>query len=109
MDPKKSQKETTQEKDTDAFVHGTFKRVMEWGTPRIVSKTRKLSMGTKQMESRSLLLSISGVKDLNRDGDKTKTGFNIDSVKNFRKRMLEEEMQSESDVMHHQDLTKRQV
>lgn len=64
---------------------------MEWGTPRVVSKTRKLSIGSREFESRRLLLSISGVKGGPREPEKPKTEFKNDSVASFRKRMLEEE------------------
>jgi len=35
-----------------------FKRVMDWGTPRLVTKNRQLEMDPKQLQSRSYLLNM---------------------------------------------------
>lgn len=47
-----------------------FKRVMDWGTPRLVTKNRQLNMNNltgKQLESRGLLLSMANVRKGNVD------------------------------------------
>lgn len=70
-----------------------FKRVMDHGTPRLVTKNRQLNMGTKSMQSRQLLLGIANVrtndkvdgKSILGDGSKS---FAQTSVANFRQKML---------------------
>jgi len=70
-----------------------FKRVMDWGTPRLVTKNRQLAMDPKQLQSRSYLLNMAhsrkGVTDLKEDGPKQE--FAQQSVSDFRKKMMEEE------------------
>ena len=88
-----------------------FRRVMDWGTPRLITKNRALTMNQKQMESRSLLLKSAGIRAIpggrGQDEQKTKTGYTNESVTNFRKRMMEEERRSEAKTMQHNDLTRK--
>jgi hypothetical protein len=42
-----------------------FKRVMDWGTPRLVTKNRQINMSGKQLESRGLLLKMADVRSGN--------------------------------------------
>lgn len=50
------------------------KRVMDWGTPRLVTKNRQLVMDPKQMEQRNFLLGMAnarkGVTELKSEGPK---------------------------------------
>ena len=39
-----------------------FKRVMDWGTPRLVTKNRQLNMTGKQIESRGMLLGMANIR-----------------------------------------------
>lgn len=39
-----------------------FKRVMDWGTPRLVTKTRHINMDASKQESRSLLMKFANVR-----------------------------------------------
>lgn len=74
-----------------------FKRVMDWGTPRLVTKNRQLNMTGKQIESRGLLLNMANVRSGNIQNvdAKPKQEFAQSSVSSFRKRMMEEEKMSE--------------
>lgn len=42
-----------------------FKRVMDWGTPRLVTKNRQLNMTGKQIESRGMLLGMASIRSGN--------------------------------------------
>ena len=65
---------------------GKFKRVMDWGTPRIVSKNRALKMDSKQLEQRNYLINMAnsrkGVTEMVDEGPKQE--FTTSSVKNMR-------------------------
>ena len=39
-----------------------FKRVMDWGTPILVTKNRQLNMTGKQIESRGMLLGMANIR-----------------------------------------------
>ena len=39
-----------------------FKRVMDWGAPRLVTKNRQLNMTGKQIESRGMLLGMANIR-----------------------------------------------
>ena len=85
---------------------------MDWGTPRLVTKNRALTMNSKQMESRSFLLKTVGIKQVPgrggmADNSTTKTGYTNASLTNFRKKMMEEEKRSEAGNMMHKDLTRK--
>ena len=88
-----------------------FKRVMDWGTPRLVSKTRSLTMSAKQLQSRQLLLKTAGVKSVLREEDAgtSTTGYTNSSVNSFRKRMMEEEKRSEAQDMQHRNLARKSL
>ena len=70
-----------------------FNKVMDWGTPRLVTKNRALVMDTKQIQQRAFLHNIAGI----RNGpvpdvvEEKKGDFKAVSVVNFRERMLQEE------------------
>ena len=70
-----------------------FKRVMDWGTPRLVTKNRQLVMDQKNMDARSSLLKIANMRTGNIEGLKPKDpqSFEQTSVTSFRKKMMEEE------------------
>jgi hypothetical protein len=70
-----------------------FKRVMDWGTPRLVTKNRQINMTGKQLESRGLLLSMASVRtgNIQKVEAKPKQEFSQSSATSFRKRMMEEE------------------
>lgn len=81
-----------------------FKRVMDHGTPRLVTKNRQLNMDTGSMKSRQLLLGIANVRTNDKVDDKSILGkkgpsFAKASVANFRQKMLMEEKESEMEEM----------
>lgn len=39
-----------------------FKKVMDWGTPRLVTKNRQLNLNPNNAESRSLLMKFANVR-----------------------------------------------
>lgn len=39
-----------------------FKRVMDWGTPRLVTKNRQLNLDPAKAESRQFLMNIANVR-----------------------------------------------
>jgi hypothetical protein len=88
-----------------------FKRVMDWGTPRLVTKNnhRGLNLNSVNMASRSTLLNISNIRNgkmpvAEKKGPKD---FQQSSITNFRKAMIEEEKASEGDVMVQKNLAQR--
>ena len=89
-----------------------FKRVMDWGTPRLVTKNnnhRGLNLNTVNMASRSTLLNYSNIRNgkvpvAEKKGPKD---FQQSSITNFRKAMIEEEKASESDIMTKKNLAQR--
>ena len=71
-----------------------FKRVMDHGTPRLVTKNRQLSLNQSQIQSRGALLKFANVRkgDVKQaDDDKASTGFAKSSVAGFRQKMMQEE------------------
>ena len=98
-----------QKKEEGPAMEDKYKRVMDWGTPRLVSKN-KLTLNQAQMESRSVLVGIANVRRGNVEPAKAKKptgGFNQVSLVNFQKRLQQEEKKSEENVMAHKDLTKK--
>jgi hypothetical protein len=55
-----------------------FKRVMDWGTPRLVTKTRQLNLDASKMESRNLLMKFANARNgkVDESLQKPKDGFN---------------------------------
>jgi len=84
-----------------------FKRVMDWGTPRLVTKNRQLNMTGKQIESRGMILGMANIRTGNIQNVKAapKQEFAQTSISSFRKKMMEEEKQSEQ---MHQDKDKEE-
>jgi hypothetical protein len=39
-----------------------FKRVMDWGTPRLVTKNRLLNLDPAKAESRNMLMNIANIR-----------------------------------------------
>lgn len=75
-----------------------FKKVMDWGTPRLVTKNRQLNLDSAKLESRNLLMNLANVRKgkVEEKPNQPKQQFNNASVANFRKRMMEEEMKAEN-------------
>ena len=75
-----------------------FKKVMDWGTPRLVTKNRQLNLDVAKLESRNLLMNLANVRKgvIEEKPNQPKQQFNTASVASFRKRMMEEEMKSEN-------------
>lgn len=67
-----------------------FNKVMDWGTPRLVTKNRALVMDQKQLQQRAFLHNIAGVRKgvVDTKEEEKKEGFKAVSVNNFRERML---------------------
>lgn len=89
-----------------------FKRVMDWGTPRLVTKNanhRGLNMNNVNMQSRSQLLNIANIRQGKMPVPEKKgpKDFQVSSIANFRKAMLEEEKASEGDVMVKKNLAQK--
>lgn len=62
---KKKAEEThaiTRQAAKDDPMDSKFKRVMDWGTPRLVTKNRQLNMTGKQIESRGMLLGMANIR-----------------------------------------------
>lgn len=101
---------STVKKETD--MQDKFKRVMGWGTPRLVTKNanhRGLNMNNVNMQSRSQLLNYANIRQgklpvLEKKGP---NDFQVSSIANFRKAMLEEEKASEGDVMVKKNLAQK--
>jgi hypothetical protein len=74
-----------------------FKKVMDWGTPRLVTKNRQLNLDVAKLESRNLLMNLANVRKgvIEEKPNQPKQQFNTASVASFRKRMMEEEMKSD--------------
>ena len=83
-----------------------FKRVMDWGTPRLVTKNRALTLNQKGSEARSRLLTMAGINRAPKQ-EKKKQDFEMASVTNFRRRMQEEEKASEGSNMLTRNMTKK--
>lgn len=85
-----------------------FKRVMDWGTPRLVTRSRGINIDPSKMEARNMLLNLAnarkGVIDL--EPVEKKESFNQATVQNFRKKMMEEELQSSQYEMKKQESIK---
>lgn len=67
-----------------------FQKVMDWGTPRLVTKNRALVMDQKTMQSRAFLNNIASVRigAIPNKEEEKKTDFKPVTVNNFRERML---------------------
>lgn len=67
-----------------------FNKVMDWGTPRLVTKNRALVMDQKTMQSRALLHNIAAVRKGGVDAkeEEKKGDFKAVSINNFREKML---------------------
>lgn len=99
-------------KGKESDMQDKFKRVMDWGTPRLVTKNnnhRGLNMNNVNMASRSQLLNIANIRTgkLPVPEKKGPKDFQQSSIANFRKAMLEEEKASEGDVMVKKNLAQR--
>jgi hypothetical protein len=74
---------------------GKFNKVMDWGTPRLVTKNRALVMDPTKMRQKELLNNIasirSGAPTLKQE--EQKSDFKAVTVTNFREKMLQEEKQ----------------
>lgn len=72
---------------------GKFNKVMDWGTPRLVTKNRALVMDTKQMQQRAFLNNIASIRTgpVADKVEEKKGDFKAVTVNNFRERMLQEE------------------
>ena len=80
-----------------------FKKVMDWGTPRLV--TKGVEMDQKQLQSRAFLMNMAserkGVMSGLREEEK-KSALTANSVNNFRAKMMEQEKE---EVQPHQSHT----
>ena len=70
-----------------------FNKVMDWGTPRLVTKNRALIMDQKTMQQRAFLHNIAGVRKgaVAEKEEEKKSNFKPVSINNFREKMLQEE------------------
>lgn len=76
-----------------------FKRVMDWGTPRLVTKNRQICLdGAAKQESRNLLMKFAGARkgEVDHTPTEKKEEFTSVTVQNFRKKMLDEELGMEN-------------
>lgn len=48
--------------DSKDVMGDKFKRVMDWGTPRLVTKNRQLNLDSSKIESRNLLMKFANVR-----------------------------------------------
>jgi len=69
------------------------KKVLDWGTPRLVTKNRQLVVDQKTMQQRALLQNIASIRTgpVADKVEEKKTDFKAVTVSNFRERMLQEE------------------
>jgi len=67
---------------------------MDWGTPRLVTKNRAVNLNAKNLDARNLLMKFANARngEVEETGDKPKQEFNQATVSNFRKKMMEEEL-----------------
>ena len=72
--------------DDEPMPENKFKRVMDWGTPRLVTKNRALTLNQKSTEARSRLMTMVGINRGPKQ-EKKKQDFEMASVTNFRRRM----------------------
>lgn len=70
-----------------------FNRVMDHGTPRLVTKNRQLNMNPGSLGSRNLLMNLASARngELKATEAGPKKEFNTNTISNFRKKMMEEE------------------
>ena len=71
-----------------------FNKVMDWGTPRLV--TKQLNLNPNQMASRAFLSNMAQERKgiLNKPQEEKKGDFAQTSVSSFREKMLREEKMS---------------
>lgn len=77
----------------DGAEEDKHKKVLAWGTPRLVTKNRQLVVDQKTMQQRALLQNIASIRTgpVAEKVEEKKTDFKAVSVSDFRARMLQEE------------------